>query len=61
GQPIQRALLRNGDDIDLGGLKLQFWLSETRQKPLAFRELLTWAGIALISLAQIALIYWLIS
>jgi hypothetical protein len=59
-QPVQRALLRNGDLITLGPIQLQFWLGETRQAGLRFREALTWAGIAAISLAQIAIIYWLI-
>jgi hypothetical protein len=59
-QPVQRAPLRNGDLITLGPLQLQFWLGETRQAGLRFREGLTWAGIAAVSLAQIALIYWLI-
>ena len=39
---------------------MQFWLSETRQAGLRFREGLTWAGIAAISLGQVGLIYWLL-
>ena len=60
GQPVQQIVLRNGDTINIGSLTLQFWLSETRQAGLRFREGLTWAGIAAISLFQIALIYWLL-
>ena len=60
GQSVQRAVLRNGDAIDIGSLRLQFWLSETRQMGLRYREGLTWAAIAAISLGQVALIYWLI-
>lgn len=60
GQPVQRAVLRNGDAIDIGSLKMQFWLSETRQTGLRFREGLTWIAIAAISLGQIGLIYWLL-
>jgi hypothetical protein len=52
--------LRNGDLIEIGSVKLQFFLSETRQKGLRFRETLKWAAIAIISLGQIALIYWLL-
>ena len=59
-QPVSRAVLRNGDTIDLGGARLQFWLSDTTQRGLRFREWLTWAGIAAVTLAQVALIYWLI-
>ena len=60
GQPAQQTILRNGDAIDIGSIKVQFWLSETRQRGLRFREVLTWAGIAAISLGQVALIYWLL-
>jgi len=59
GQPLQQAVLRNGDAIDIGALKMQFWLSETRQGGLRFREGLTWIAIAAISLGQVALIYLL--
>ena len=60
GQSVERAVLRNGDTIQIGSLKLQFWLSETRQRGLRFREGLTWATIAAISLGQVAIIYWLV-
>lgn len=60
GQPVQQTLLRNGDTLELGSLKMQFWLSETRQSGLRLRESLTWIAIAAISLGQIALIYWLL-
>jgi hypothetical protein len=60
GQPVDRTVLRNGDAIDIGSLKLQFWLTETRQTGLRFREGLTWAGIATISIGQVGLIYWLL-
>ena len=59
-QPVQETVLRNGDLIEAGSLKLQFWLSETRQTGLGLRESLTWVAVAAISLAQIALIYWLL-
>ena len=60
GQPVHQAVLRNGDAIDIGSLKLQFWLSETRQGGLRLREGLTWIGIAAVSLGQVGLIYWLL-
>jgi pSer/pThr/pTyr-binding forkhead associated (FHA) protein len=59
-EPIQETVLRNGDVIEAGSLKLQFWLSETRQTGLRLRESLTWGGIGLVCLGQIALIYWLL-
>ena len=60
GQPVLQAVLRNGDAIDIGSLRMRFWLSETRQVGLSFREGLTWAGIASICLGQVGLIYWLL-
>ncbi len=60
GQPVSQTVLRNGDEIGIGSLRLQFWLSETRQAGLRFREGLTWAGIAAVSLGQVWLIYWLL-
>lgn len=60
GEPVRRAILRNGDLIEVGTVKLRFWLSAPRQRGLRVREGLTWAAIALICLVQIALIYWLL-
>ena len=60
GEPVSQSVLRNGDSIEIGSLKMQFCLSETRQAGLRFREGLTWAGIAGISLGQVGLIYWLL-
>jgi len=58
-QPVQHAILRNGDIIELGAVKMQFGLAPTRPRSLYFREFLTWIVLALLCLAQIALIYWL--
>jgi pSer/pThr/pTyr-binding forkhead associated (FHA) protein len=60
GQAVHQTILRNGDTIDIGSLRLQFWLSETRQADLRLREGFTWAAIAAISLGQVGLIYWLL-
>jgi hypothetical protein len=60
GQPVQQMVLHNGDAVGIGSLKMQFWLSETQQVGLRFRETLTWAGIAAICLGQVGLIYWLL-
>ncbi len=61
GRPARETLLRNGDVIELGSIKLQFWLSETRQTRLTTREWATWAGIGGVALGQMALIYWLVN
>lgn len=59
GHPLQQTVLRNGDTIGFGSQRVQFWLSETRQRGLRFRERLTWVAIAAISLGQVGLIYLL--
>ena len=58
--PVQRALLRNGDILTLGALKLRFSLAPVRQASLALREWLTWLALAALCLAQVALVYLLI-
>jgi pSer/pThr/pTyr-binding forkhead associated (FHA) protein len=60
GEPLQQTILHNGDLIELGSLRLQFWLSETRQRGLRFREALTWLGITAVAALQVALIYWVL-
>ena len=60
GQPVHHTILRNGDSIEIGSLKLEFWLADTRQTDLRLREGLTWAAIAAISVGQVGLIYWLL-
>lgn len=60
GQPVRQTVLHNGDTIDIGAARIQFWLSETRQVGLRLREGLTWGGLAAISLGQVTLIYWLL-
>ena len=61
GQPVQQAFLRNGDLIEIGPLKIQFWLSQTRQRGLRTREFLTWFALAALCAGQIILIYGLLS
>jgi pSer/pThr/pTyr-binding forkhead associated (FHA) protein len=58
--PAQRAVLRNGDIISLGALKIRFSLSPVRQSSLALREWLTWIALGALCLGQVALVYWLI-
>jgi pSer/pThr/pTyr-binding forkhead associated (FHA) protein len=58
-RPVEQAVLRNGDLIELGAVKLQFGLSPTRHRSLRLREVLTWIALALLCLGQVALIYWL--
>ena len=58
-QPVVEAVLRNGDVLSLGSVKLQFWLSPTRQRGLKLREAMVWGLLMVVTLGQLALIYWL--
>ena len=58
GERVSEVVLQNGDIIELGCVKLRFGLSATRQRSLRLRETLTWIGLAVLCLAQVALIYW---
>jgi pSer/pThr/pTyr-binding forkhead associated (FHA) protein len=59
GERIEEATLRNGDLLELGEVRLQFWLSPAIQTGLAARETVTWLALAGLLFAQIGLIYWL--
>ena len=61
GDRIQQAILRNGDLIEIGSVKMRFSLSATQQSGLRVREVTTWIALAMICLGQVALIYWLAS
>jgi len=61
GQPVQRAILHNGDCIEAGSAKILFWLSETRQAGLRMREWLAWGVLITVTGSQIALIYCLLN
>ena len=60
GERAQNRRLRNGDSLEVAGVRLQFWLGETRQRGFRFREGLVWLGIAGVTLVQVVLIYALI-
>jgi pSer/pThr/pTyr-binding forkhead associated (FHA) protein len=60
GWPIQAVILRNGDSIEIGALKIRFWLGETRQSRLRTPEVLVWMAVALVTAAQVLLLLWLL-
>jgi pSer/pThr/pTyr-binding forkhead associated (FHA) protein len=59
-QPIQNIILRNGDTIIIGLVKLQFWLAVAHQRGLCLREGFVWALLIFVTISQFALLYWLI-
>jgi hypothetical protein len=60
GPLTEHTILRNGDIIEIGALKIQFWLAEAVQRGLRVREALVWLIVVAITLGQIGLIYWLL-
>jgi hypothetical protein len=60
GQPVRQAVLRNGDTMEIGALKIRFWLGSVRQYGLGVREWLVWLAFVLVAAAQVALIYRLL-
>lgn len=60
GEPAGEIMtLCNGDEIELGTAKLQFWLGGVRQKNLAVREAAAWVLLGTITLAEVILLLWL--
>lgn len=58
-EPVQEAVLRNGDVLQVGGVRLRFGLSEVRPRLFRVREALVWGALVLVTAAQIALFYGL--
>lgn len=59
-EPVKTGRLRNGDSIEAGAVRMQFWLRETRQHGLSLRECLVWILIVAITLGELAAIYGLL-
>jgi len=60
GEPVQNKILRNGDTITVGSVKIQFWLAAARQGSLLAREFFLWTLVAAVTAAELVLVYWLI-
>lgn len=61
GNEMAGGVLRNGDVLEAGAAKIQFWLGRTCPGGIGMQEALAWALICFVSLGQILLIYWLLS
>ncbi len=60
GEPLKETLpLRNGDQIEVGTGKLQFFLGNVRQKNLHTHETIIWILLGALTLTEIVLILWL--
>jgi pSer/pThr/pTyr-binding forkhead associated (FHA) protein len=60
GQPLEGLqLLHNGDLIEIGMVKIQFWLGTVQQKTLGIREFAVWALLLIVTVVEIYLLRWL--
>ncbi len=59
GNPVENAPLRNGDVMTVGSAKIQFWLAPAPQRGLRGRENFVWVILALVTLGQAALVFYL--
>lgn len=59
GEPAREELLKNGDTIELGDVRLRFWLGAVRQTGIRVRENVTWIALGLLTCVQAVLAYWL--
>jgi predicted component of type VI protein secretion system len=60
GERATESVLRNGDVVEAGSVKMRIGLSAVSQYSLRPREVLTWLALGLLCLGQVALVYWLI-
>jgi predicted component of type VI protein secretion system len=60
GKPLEGIQpLHNGDLIEIGMVKIQFWLGSVQQKNLGIREAAAWALLLSVTIAEIYLLFWL--
>ena len=60
GEPMAKFQpLANGDVLELGSVKLQFWLGTVQQQQLSTREAAVWALLAAVTAVQVCLLLWL--
>lgn len=60
GAEFDDHLLRNGDLIELGAAKVQFWLAEVQQTSNRVREALILLGLVALVITEVILIGWLL-
>src|SRR5688572_4170213 len=59
-KPVESARLRNGDSLEIGGVRMEFSLAEPRQRRLRISEGFVWTMVIAVAVAQVALIWWLL-
>lgn len=56
GENVRSARLRNGDELDLGGVRLRFALADAPLRNYRLRSALVWLVLGLVLAGQVALI-----
>lgn len=59
-EPVQTACLRNGDSVELGSVRLRFWLADPVVRTFRVREWFVWTLVTAIGIGEVALICWLL-
>lgn len=59
-ETARETRLRNGDSIEIGSVRMRFWISNPVQRSLRLREAFIWALVVGITLGQLAIIYQLL-
>lgn len=60
GAAVQDVRLQEGDEIELGGAKLEFGFVPTVQRTFRLREWSIWVGIAALTLTQLVAVHLLL-
>jgi pSer/pThr/pTyr-binding forkhead associated (FHA) protein len=55
-EPLEDGRLRSGDQLEIGAVRIQFWLSDVVQRDLRRREWLAWSIIAVVAIAQVVIV-----
>lgn len=59
GCPVQSVRLHNGDGIEVGSLKMSFWIGATKQSSQRVFEWFVWMVLVLVTVAELGLLFWL--
>lgn len=59
GEAFEATVLRSGDILEIGGVRVQFWLAPAEVVTPWLREGLTWVGIGMVAALEIGLAYWI--
>jgi len=58
-QTVRSHELRAGDEVEIGAVRLRFWLAPPLRRPTGWREIAVWALLGAVLAAQVALVLWL--